>query len=549
MGNREKSKAKSISDDVSLSPSKKSTFVFSDSDDEAANEDLSLKIVEKSKSRAAAEQPEMESMAPDSGAAEKSSGKKKLKLVKKIVKVKKVKKTKGGTDGEADGGAELVSAVRAEAKVGVIEGDEVTNISREGVENPDNAVLRKLLRGPRYFDPPENSWGACFKCGEDGHTSANCTSVRKRKPCFICGSTEHTVRQCTKAQDCFICNDSSHRAKDCPQKFKKCLKSLEVCLKCGASGHLMLSCNNDYSPDDLKGIQCYVCKGYGHLCCANYFDSTPSEPSCYKCGQTGHTGPGCRTSQGNTNGLASSSVCYKCGGKGHFARECTNAYVSDTTWAEPSLCYRCGVEGHFASQCSHSKKAKKRDRELSTPSKKPVKGGKGKRAVQSAQDPGNACKKKKIRIYDANFTSPRNLKGKGGWTTEHPADYSYKNPGHDYSYGNTSHGNSHGTIHNYSHGSNHYHDNSHGGNYYQDFSHGNGDMRRWAPVTPIRDHMVSRLNNGRYHSNSQSYKRADNHYPVYDYSRGSGGASHHMASALRFSNANSDGMRRGYNYW
>ncbi|KAL9275720.1 DNA-binding protein HEXBP-like protein [Drosera capensis] len=505
MGNREKSKAKSISDDDLHSPSKKkSTLVFSDSDDEAANEDLSLKIVEKSKSRAAAQQPEMEAVVPESGGPEKSSGKK---------KVKKVKKTKGRTDVEADGGAEVVNAVRAEAKVGVIDGVEVTKISREGVENPDNAVLRKLLRGPRYFDPPENSWGACFKCGEDGHTSANCTSVRRRKPCFICGSTEHTVRQCTKAQDCFICNNSSHRAKDCPQKFKKCLKSLEVCLKCGASGHLMLSCNNDYSPDDLKEIQCYVCKGYGHLCCANYFDSIPSEPSCYKCGQTGHTGPGCRTSQGNTNGLPSLSVCYKCGGKGHFARECTNAYASDTTGAEPSLCYRCGGEGHFASQCSHPKKAKKRDRELSTPSKKPVKEGKGKRAVQSAHDAGNAPEKKKIRSDDANFISPRNLKGKGGWTIEHPADYSYRNPGRDYSYGNTSHGNSQ-TMRNYSHGSKHHHGNSHGGNYYQDFSYGNDNVRRWAPVTPIRDHMVSRLNYGVYHFNSQSYKRADNHYPV-----------------------------------
>lgn len=37
-------------------------------------------------------------------------------------------------------------------------------------------------------------------------------------------------------------------------------------------------------------IQCYMCKSFGHLCCAKYVNSISGEVSCYKCGQQGHTG-------------------------------------------------------------------------------------------------------------------------------------------------------------------------------------------------------------------------------------------------------------------
>lgn len=39
----------------------------------------------------------------------------------------------------------------------------------------------------------------------------------------------------------------------------------------------------------FQNIQCYVCKKFGHLCCVNSTSDT-SVVSCYKCGQTGHTG-------------------------------------------------------------------------------------------------------------------------------------------------------------------------------------------------------------------------------------------------------------------
>ncbi|GAB2274500.1 hypothetical protein Dimus_009268 [Dionaea muscipula] len=440
-----------------------------------------------------------------------------------------------------------------EANVSTFKDEEVVNLS-EGVENADNAVLRRLLRGPRYFDPPESNWGACFRCGEDGHSAANCLSAKRKKPCFICGSVEHEVKQCIKAKDCFICNESGHRAKDCPQKFKKCSKSSEFCLRCGASGHIMSSCNNEYSPDDLKEIQCYVCKSYGHLCCANYFDSTPGEVSCYKCGQTGHTGPECRTSQSDATAVASPSLCFMCGEKGHFARECTYTKKDGQTYRGErvpslSLCFICGDEGHFARECPDTKKfvqVKKRDRELSTPRKKPGKVDKGQRAVKSATpEARNSRKKKKVQFKDVNYTSPRKLKRKGGWVPDDPGDYSYRYSRGDSSYGNNrnidySYGNNANGDYSYGNARGDYSYGNARGNYYK-----NADGCGWSsPVTPIKNHMFSSLNSGGYHSNFRSYKTTHTYYPAHAYSQDSAGPSQHKSSASRFGNSyNGDGMR------
>lgn len=53
-------------------------------------------------------------------------------------------------------------------------------------------------RGPRYFDPQDSGWRTCYNCGEGGHTTANCSSVKRKKPCFVCGSLEHHAKQCKK---------------------------------------------------------------------------------------------------------------------------------------------------------------------------------------------------------------------------------------------------------------------------------------------------------------------------------------------------------------
>ncbi|XP_050250133.1 uncharacterized protein LOC126697265 isoform X1 [Quercus robur] len=82
----------------------------------------------------------------------------------------------------------------------------VEPIDLNSVEITDNIVFRKLLRGPRYFDPPDSGWGACFNCGEEGHTVANCTAAKRKKPCFVCGSLEHNAKQCSKVKEIVFVN-------------------------------------------------------------------------------------------------------------------------------------------------------------------------------------------------------------------------------------------------------------------------------------------------------------------------------------------------------
>ncbi|KAE8664741.1 chromatin remodeling complex subunit [Hibiscus syriacus] len=351
-----------------------SLMVLSSSDDEEANEDLSLKIVEKALLVKAARFDEGNHGASDdrgvvsvvdlapsssrrgtdvagtSGVGEEAD----LDLkIKKSVK-RKTKKTKVEKVIEDGDNAEMIDkAETVEQAITAKAAEPVESLDANTVDKADNIVLRKLLRGARYFDPPDSAWETCYTCGEEGHMAVNCKSSSKRKkPCFLCGSLDHGARQCSKAQDCFICKKGGHRAKDCPNKHNNGMKYGNICLRCGGSGHDMFSCRNDYSHGDIKELQCYICKGFGHLCCVDFVDAKVREVSCYRCGQLGHTGLSCGRSYRETKEAidnGSPSLCYKCGEGGHFARECTTGTPSS------SLCYKCGGGGHFARECSSAK--------------------------------------------------------------------------------------------------------------------------------------------------------------------------------------------------
>ncbi|KAF9676307.1 hypothetical protein SADUNF_Sadunf09G0125200 [Salix dunnii] len=261
---RRKAKTKVIEEEEEEKQSKE--FVAeATSDDEEANEDLSLKIVEKSLLMRAAKLAENGNgfvvLDDDCGGGGiRDGGAEEIELTSLIeteeaVIAKKEEKLDKFEEAETIENTEIMEKAEKSEKVEV---DEAVELVEDGganaVENSVNIVLRKLLRGPRYFDPLDSGWSNCFNCGEEGHMTVNCpTFTKKIKPCFVCGSLEHGAKQCTKGHDCFICKESGHHAKDCPQKYKGTPRSSKICLKCGGSGHEMFSCMNDYSADDLKG--------------------------------------------------------------------------------------------------------------------------------------------------------------------------------------------------------------------------------------------------------------------------------------------------------
>ncbi|XP_031251665.1 zinc finger CCHC domain-containing protein 7-like [Pistacia vera] len=383
------------------------------SDDEEANEDLSLKIVEKHLLMRAAKlvqndgdddndvilydekkvdlssssvlEPGVVTAGPS-----RTNDKTVIEDVKSDNKRTRVRKKKKKIEMMEIGDQ---SVIVKEVHVKTVEnGEEAVKAS----DISDNIVLRKLLRGPRYFDPPDSGWQTCYNCGEEGHMAVNCSSAKRKKPCFICGSLDHGVKQCSKAQDCFICKKVGHRAKDCPEKYKSGSQNAKVCLKCGDYGHDMFSCRNNYSLDDLKEIQCYICKSYGHLCCVNITDNRSREVSCFKCGHSGHTGLACNRLRGETTDTASPSSCFKCGGEGHFARECVS-----------------------------SAKIRRKNFDSSTPTLRPHRENKDYSGYKSApNDHGKGHKKRKTQNEDIGITTPQKSKHRGGWITEDPGERS-----------------------------------------------------------------------------------------------------------------------------
>ncbi|KAL9425520.1 hypothetical protein AB3S75_032472 [Citrus x aurantiifolia] len=207
-------------------------------------------------------------------------------------------------------------------KTRVIEAKDKVEDARKENEAKNNVVLRMLLRKARYFDPPGWNSETCSNCGKENHTAATCKMQKQNKPCFLCGSFKHRWKNCKQGQDCFISKGSEHLASDCPGTDQGNNLSSNFCLRCGDSGHDLFSCEGEYHADDLKKIQCYICKSFGHLCCVNSSIIGLKQVSCYNCGQSSHLGPECTNSCEALNGTKSNLICYKCGKEGHFARRC-----------------------------------------------------------------------------------------------------------------------------------------------------------------------------------------------------------------------------------
>ncbi|CAL1403725.1 unnamed protein product [Linum trigynum] len=480
MGRGEKRKAKVVDEEAEETQNEPKLVVdlsvTDDEDDKEANEDLSLKIVEKAISKRGTKVDAEEigavnlsngrSSDGDAGAAvggsnggdgtaelSSSSSLETYAIVtgpdgvvkKKLKKKKKVRRKEGGEQ-------PVIIIDEEEKKESVMEGDEigkteavedagvVVTVDPDSVEISDNIVLRKLLRGPRYFDPPDTvSWPSCYNCGEEGHMAVNCSAPRKRKPCTMCGSLDHVAKQCNKGGECYICKTRGHRARNCPEKHKGSFQSSRICLKCGESGHEMFTCRKSYDKEDLQDIQCYVCKRFGHLCCVNYVHEGENEVSCYRCGAVGHNGIDCArvteeaTSIGAAITAASPSTCYRCGEGGHFARECptpgkTGKRILDFSapLKEKKISGQKSAPPNLGGKSRKKSKTKSIETHSSTPKKSKRQPPKSLEA--NLPPTPKKSKNKAPKSLETHPSTPKKPKQRGGWATEHLQNHSNSHP-------------------------------------------------------------------------------------------------------------------------
>ncbi|WJX38941.1 hypothetical protein P8452_26548 [Trifolium repens] len=588
MGRKEKSKAKvrdheqldELSDN--LDGASTPSLVFSgddDDDDEEANQDLSLKIVEKAlRTREAKLTPNdavfngIGSQQSEFAATQNDDV---LDGTNGIADLEAMEEKKMENLMVEAGNQSVVIAAEQEVEEMMKTTENHESVEASADQIGDNMVLRKLLRGPRYFDPPDSSWGACYNCGEEGHAAVNCTAAKRKKPCYVCGGLGHAAKQCTKAQSCYICKKGDHRAKDCPEKHMtaRASKSLTVCLKCGNSGHDMFSCRNDYSPDDLKEIQCYVCKTFGHLCCVNTADAILGEISCYKCGQMGHTGLACSRLQGETTGAATLNLCYRCGEGGHFARECTNSIkagkkISEFSNTKNRKSYKENdYTGHWSAPQDMGKMHKKKrpltdERGFTTPKKSKRRGGwmtefsteeRGFTTPKKSKSRGGRTRE--LPTEERGFTTPKKSKNRGGWTTDHSTEergfttpkksksrggWTMEHPAEERDFKTSMKFNSRGGW-----------TTEHPGEF--SYSKSNGSSRRSAGTPYARStnmHEVPYARSINMHASGSGSRVPGWHgqQPEASYFHGSAEAFHHRYSASQFGNSSGDEYRRN-NWW
>ncbi|KAG4969375.1 hypothetical protein JHK84_035472 [Glycine max] len=440
MGRKEKQNTKAIEeerDQDNFNGASTPPLVFS-SDDDEANQDLSLKIIKKAMRMRTAKH------APNDDVSSPFSQKPDLALPP----------SGGVSDGPSAIADSEVMEKKKTAKLKVEAGDQSVVIAEEQeMEETINATENHVEGRPEIGD--------------------------------------NMVLRKLLVQDCFICKKGGHRAKDCPEKHTSTSKSIAICLKCGNSGHDIFSCRNDYSQDDLKEIQCYVCKRLGHLCCVNTDDATAGEISCYKCGQLGHMG--LFPPQSGKGNWESSRTKDKRSQK-------ENRYMGNRS------------APNDISGARRKKRSPTEERGFSTPKKSKSRGG------WMAEYP----------TKERGFTTPKKSKSRGGCTTEHPSEQQdYATPKKSKSRGGWT--------------------SEHPEEFFPPLSSRSKGYR--SPGTPSsRNDRIHSFGGG---SHTPSYKSSKvwNGHTGTSMSQGSARSNHHRYSASRFGNSSSDGHGRNYNWW
>mmetsp|Transcript_34650 Transcript_34650/g.55395 ORF Transcript_34650/g.55395 Transcript_34650/m.55395 type:complete len:358 (+) Transcript_34650:36-1109(+) len=222
------------------------------------------------------------------------SGEQQVEVVKKELIMPKTK---------AEGGTGLFGASAS---------DEVISVKSKEDEDEDEEEeeeVSKPVKGSgggqfRYF-----SESKCHRCGQVGHTRAECVSNDVITRCTLCAAVGHVENECPQSL-CFKCGQMGHKRGDCPAKFRSFDDSKRIeprkrvihyelrqvlCMVCGKPGHINCT-ETTYSKTNVDRRRL----GSGHCsnCAGAHFEDSCPKPSyeggtfvdvkCFRCGQTGH---------------------------------------------------------------------------------------------------------------------------------------------------------------------------------------------------------------------------------------------------------------------
>jgi len=189
----------------------------------------------------------------------------------------------------------------------------------------------------------------CFRCGENGHHSKDCTKL-SNDVCFNCKQEGHTKRFCPQMPKliCNHCKQEGHIKNECPMGNK--------CFHCEADNHKSWQCplkrkENKYRKEagQKSGVFPKMKKENISGDPANKIKH--KKDRCFNCQEIGHRGFDCPHPNVRDN-EEEKNKCFNCKEIGHRLKDCPKP-IKDQKYQDK--CFNCQEMGHKSKDCTKPK--------------------------------------------------------------------------------------------------------------------------------------------------------------------------------------------------
>jgi hypothetical protein len=196
---------------------------------------------------------------------------------------------------------DLVAGVDTENAAKVLQAGSVSgrpvrvSVTRSSTERGAEALAADQLRRrsnaaeSRYFGSISVK---CNNCGGVGHKAATCTEAALVNPCHLCAGKDHDASDCPNIT-CFRCGEFGHHSKNCTNNRR--YSRLAVCSRCASTTHDVRQCSADVDRANARmeddTTRCMACNAIGHALCKRMTAGGSIKAGmvyCPNCGKPGH---------------------------------------------------------------------------------------------------------------------------------------------------------------------------------------------------------------------------------------------------------------------